>query len=177
MTIALHWATAAVVLFQFLTAQIWDFFPKPERHLIIVSHTSFGLILAAVLVVRIVWRASAGRRIDGHGAGWAGVAAMAAHRLLYVLLVTEVVLGFVLRWSGHNPLSFFGVLIASPFAPFSHAAHEIVDDVHDFIGWSIIVLAAGHAAAALLHHYVLGDGILRRMLPGLAARKGDTRRH
>jgi cytochrome b561 len=29
----------------------------------------------------------------------------------------------------------------------------------------VLILAGLHAAAALFHHYVLRDGVLRRMLP------------
>ena len=34
-----------------------------------------------------------------------------------------------------------------------------------FIPWVIIIIAAGHAAAALYHHFVLRDRVLVRMLP------------
>lgn len=170
LTITLHWLTAAIVLFQFLTAQIWDFFSKPTRHLIVASHTSFGIVLAVVLVARILWRATSGRRL-GHGAGLLDRMATAGHHLLYALLAAEVVLGFLFRWSGRNPLSFFGVAIASPFAPFSHTAHALIGQVHDAVAWVIIVVALGHACAALFHHYVLRDGVLRRMLPGIASRE------
>jgi len=37
---------------------------------------------------------------------------------------------------------------------------------HEKIGWAIIIVALGHAAAALYHHFVLKDRVLRRMLPG-----------
>ncbi|WP_019939658.1 cytochrome b [Bordetella sp. FB-8] len=167
-TIALHWLTAALVLFQFTLAMIWDFFPKPEQHTMIVTHTSFGIVLAVVLLARLLWRTTAGRRLE-HGSSLPDLAARAAHLILYLLLVAVVVLGVMLRWSGHNPLSFFGLTIASPFGPFSHATHEILGNLHDFAAWSIIVIAVVHACAALFHHYVLRDGILQRMLPGLAS--------
>jgi cytochrome b561 len=32
----------------------------------------------------------------------------------------------------------------------------------------IVIIAFGHAMAALYHHYVLRDRVLRRMLPGAA---------
>ena len=167
LTIALHWLTAAIVLYQFLTAELWGFIARPTRHLVIVSHTSFGIVLAAVLAARLLWRATSGRRLE-HGSSLADMAAKAGHHLLYMLLVAEVVLGFLFRWSGHSPLSFFGLLIASPFAPFSPAAHTLIARTHDLVAWAIIVIALGHACAALFHHYVLRDGILRRMLPGAA---------
>jgi cytochrome b561 len=81
------------------------------------------------------------------------------------MLAAEAVLGFVLRWSGNESMSFFGLPLAAPFAPFSKPAHHLVGDSHNLNGWAIIVLAAGHAAATLYHHYVLRDRILSRMLP------------
>jgi cytochrome b561 len=96
------------------------------------------------------------------------------HYLLYGLLVVQVALGFVLRWSGNEAMSFFGLLIPPPFAPFSKPAHELVGEAHNWIGWTIIILAGGHAGAALFHHFVLRDNVLWRMLPGLRARRAEA---
>jgi cytochrome b561 len=38
------------------------------------------------------------------------------------------------------------------------------------VAWTIIVLAGLHAAMALIHHYILKDGLLQRMLSGMAGR-------
>jgi cytochrome b561 len=87
------------------------------------------------------------------------------HYLLYTLLVAEAVLGFMLRWSGGEAMSFFGILIPPPFAAFSKPVHHLIGDAHEFNGWLIIALAVIHALAALYHHYVLRDDVLDRMLP------------
>ena len=42
--------------------------------------------------------------------------------------------------------------------------------LHNNVAWALIIIAGVHALAALFHHYVLRDGILRRMLPGSAGR-------
>jgi len=118
-------------------------------------------------MARLFWRATSGRRLD-HGSGLLDRAAQAGHHLLYGLLAAEVALGFLFRWSGHSPLSFFGLIIASPFAPLSRSAHALIGQTHDLVAWIIIVIALGHACAALFHHYVMRDGVLRRMLPGLS---------
>ncbi|WP_233801535.1 cytochrome b [Paraburkholderia sp. HP33-1] len=167
LSILLHWATVILVLAQFGLAHTWGFAPKPTRHLMIVSHMSFGILLSAVLIARIGWRLiPGGHQRPATASGLAETAAKGVHYLLYALLVGEAVLGFVLRWSGDESMSFFGLLIPAPFAPTDKATHHAIGEAHDFIGWAIIVIAAGHAAAALFHHFVLRDGVLRRMLPG-----------
>lgn len=164
--ILLHWTTAILVLLQFILSQTWGFADRPARHLMIVAHMSFGMLLAAVILVRITWRLMPGHQMPPAVEGWVEIASKAVHYVLYALLASEAVLGFVLRWSGNEAMSFFGLLIPPPFAPFSKDAHHLVGQAHEWIGWTIVILAAGHAAAALFHHYVLKDAVLRRMLPG-----------
>ena len=165
---ALHWLTALLVLTQFGLAELWGFWPRPTRHLMIVAHMSFGILLTLVLAVRIAWRLMPGHQVRAAVSGWTEILAKAVHYLLYGLLATEAVLGYALRWSGGEAMSFFGVLIPPPFAPLSKPAHHLVGEVHNYVGWTIVLLAAGHAAAALFHHVALRDDVLRRMLPGRA---------
>jgi cytochrome b561 len=167
LSIALHWATAVLVLLQFGLAELWDFFPKPVRHVMITGHMSFGLLLAAVILLRIVWRTWFGRALAPAGYGLPDRAAKAVHYALYGLVAAEIVLGLATRWTDNHPLSFFGLQIPSPLGSFSKATGHFVDQIHDYVAWTIIVLVAIHAAAALVHHYWLKDGVLRRMLPEL----------
>ena len=167
----LHWLTAFLVVTQFLLAEFWGFAGRPVRSSMIVAHMSFGILLTAVLLLRIAWRLTPGHRVRDAVEGWVEFASKGVHNVLYCLLVVQAALGFVLRWSGNEAMSFFGLLIPPPFAPFSKPAHELVGEAHNWIGWTIIILAGGHAAAALVHHFVLRDNVLWRMLPGLRARQ------
>ena len=166
--IALHWATALLVICQFALAELWGFAARPTRHLMITTHMSFGIILTAVIIARIIWRLIPGHQFSSLEAGWVRIASKAVHYLLYVLLACEAVLGFTLRWSGGEAMSFFGLQIPSPLGHWSRGAHHLVGDLHNWNGWAIVIIAFGHALAALYHHYVLHDRVLRRMLPGSA---------
>jgi cytochrome b561 len=167
---ALHWITAVLVVLQFALAESWGFFERPTRHVMIVSHMSLGMLLSVVLVLRIAWRLMPGHQVPAIVSGWVELASKAVHYLLYALLLAEAVLGYVFRWSGDEAMSFFGLLIPPPFAPFSKPAHHLVAEAHNYIGWGIVILAGVHAAAALFHHYVLRDNVLRRMAPAFAPR-------
>ncbi|MDE1905260.1 MAG: cytochrome b [Rhodospirillales bacterium] len=163
MTVALHWLTAGLVILQFGLAELWGFFPRPAHRLMVLGHMSFGLVLAAVFATRIIWRLPGHRAHFNDGLDLSARLARLMHRALYGLLAVEIILGVATRWTDNHPLSFFGLLIASPFGTFSKATGYAVDQIHDIIAWTIIVLAGAHAAVALLHHFVLRDGVLRRM--------------
>lgn len=169
-SVFLHWLTALLVLSQFALAQTWEWFARPTRHLMIVAHMSFGIILSIVIVVRLVWRLIPGHQLPPAVSGWTEKASKLVHYLLYVMLAAEAVLGFLLRWAGDESMSFFGLLIPPPLAPFSKSAHHQIGELHELNGWAIVILAAGHAAAALYHHYVLRDQVLSRMLPTVRER-------
>ena len=165
--ITLHWLTAVFVVAQFALSQVWGFFERPTRHVLLVTHMSFGVLLTVVIVARIAWRLVPGHQVRPANSGWMEIASKTAHYSLYVLLASEAVLGFLLGWSGKNgAMSFFGLSIPSPLMPFSRDSHHLIGEMHEWVGWTIIILATGHAMAALFHHYVLRDGLLSRMAPG-----------
>ena len=174
--VALHWLTVLLVLAQFGLAELWDFAPRPTKHLMIVAHMSSGILLTLVVTVRILWRLTPGHRVRDAGTGLAELAAKTVHFALYGLLATEMLLGFLLRWSSGEALSLFGVLIPSPFTPFSKPAQEWIGNLYDWLAWTIIALATGHATMALLHHFVLHETVLWRMLPGRQARQKTRER-
>jgi len=165
-SIALHWLTAVLVISQFALALLWDGFGRPAHRTMVVAHMSFGIILTVLIVARIVWRLLPGHRLSSLEAGWVGRAAKGVHYLLYVLLAAEAVLGFLTRWWEGREMSFFGLLIPGPFGAGDRATHLMFLEWHEKVGWAIIIVAAGHAAVGLYHHFVLKDRVLRRMLPG-----------
>ncbi|MDB5418941.1 MAG: cytochrome [Phenylobacterium sp.] len=169
--ISLHWLTVFLVLANFALAETWAGFAKPTRHLMVATHMSFGILLAITVVARIVWRLMPGHQVSSVNSGAVALASKAVHYLLYGLLALEAVLGFVLRWSGGEAMSFFGLAIPSPMATVSRTTNHTIGDLHNWNGWAIIILAAGHAGAALYNHVVVKNDVLRRMLPQ-GARRG-----
>lgn len=163
--ISLHWVTALLVLIQFALGQTWGWFPRPTRHLMIVTHMSFGIILTLVILARVLWRFMFRKHVSSLESGFVRIASTTVHYVLYGLLATEAVLGFLSRWEGNEAMSFFGLKIPPPFHGSGQKVAHQLQDIHNWVGWAIIILAIGHALAALYHHYVLRDRVLRRMLP------------
>ena len=164
--ITLHWLTALLVVVQFAMAETWDYFAKPTREVMESTHVSLGLLLAAVIVTRIVWRLIPGHQRSSIVSGWVETASKAVHYVLYLLLVTQAGLGFGWRWAQGHPVGFFGLFgIPGPYGQLDRATRHTFHDLHTFVGWSIVIIAFAHALAALYHHYGLHDRVLGRMLP------------
>ncbi len=164
-SIALHWTIVALVLIQFVLAETWTWFARPTRHEMVMFHMSFGILLTAAVIGRIVWRLWPGHAVAAAVQGWTEHLSKGVHYALYTLLVLQAVSGFVLRWSGKESMSFFGLEIPPIIPPVSRPVHHQIGDFHHWLGWTIVILGAGHALAALYHHVVLKDRVLTRMLP------------
>ncbi len=164
-SIWLHWATALLVVNQFALSQTWGWFGRPVHEFMEDMHMSFGVVLTAVIVGRIVWRSLRGHRASTATIGWVRRLSKSVHYLLYALLVIEAGLGFAFRWGAGRPMEFFGLGIPPMIGEIARPDRHFLRDLHEWIGWTIIVIALLHALAVLYHHYVIKDGLLRRMLP------------
>jgi cytochrome b561 len=163
--IFLNWAKAVLVFANFALGQTWDGFAKPTRVLMEDTHMSFGVLLTAVLVARLAWRWIPGHQVSALEAGWMRLTSKAVHFLLYALLAAEAALGFAFRWGAGRPMEFFGLGIPPLIGEIAKPLRHDLREIHEWIGWAIIILALIHALAALYHHYVLKDRVLERMLP------------
>lgn len=164
--IGLHWATALLVAVQFSLGVTWDYFPKPTVGQMQSLHVSFGVLLTAVVVARIVWRLVPSHQMSSLDSGWMKLASKGVHYLLYLLLVVQACLGFAWRWAQGHPVSFFGLFaIPGPYGALERPTRHLIAQSHQYIAWGIVIIAFGHALAALYHHYTLKDRVLGRMLP------------
>lgn len=165
---ALHWTIFLLVVGLYGITYGEEFYPRgdPGRDTVWWLHISFGLFLAAL----VVWRITA-RLVQGAPDMLPAASrlehriAAATHGLLYLLLIVIPLLGIVLTWLRGDALSFFGLFtIPAPIAADREAART-VKELHELSANLILIVAGIHAAAALWHHLVRRDDVLRRMLP------------
>ena len=163
-SILLHWLTAALVVILWTLGQTIDFFPKGAPKIDARSvHITLGATLGIVLLARILWRASAGRRLPLANSGWLGVTAKVVHYGLYLLVGVTVVLGIFNAWQRGDVL--FNIYHIPQLVPGDVALKRTIEALHGDFADAVLIIAGLHAAAALAHHYLLRDRVLRRMLP------------
>ena len=84
--------------------------------------------LAAILVARLFWRGTRGRRLAPAITGLQHWAATAVHFAIYGLLLAQATLGFLFRWAQGEPFLFFGLFsIPSPFV-FEPGSRRVVHE-------------------------------------------------
>ncbi|MBV8032471.1 MAG: cytochrome b [Betaproteobacteria bacterium] len=164
---ALHWLTAVLVLVAFIYGPggSEQAIYLPSRDADRQLHESLGLCVFILAFVRLAWRAVAKRPDPPKMPAWLGVAAKAGHGALYVLMFALPITAVSGAWLEGHPLTLLGGLQVAPPVEKSHAFGAWLANLHTWLGDAIMWLAGLHALAALYHHFVLKDGVLRSMLP------------
>ena len=171
---SLHWLAVVLVILSWVLGISRDLLPKgPARVAGIFIHITAGLVVIVLTFARLLYRtadpsppAEKTEFGDWSLAGWIGLGAKLAHLGLYVLLVAVPLVGIAVQFARGNPLPVFGLFdIASPW-PADRAFARNLKGIHELLAHGLMALAALHAAAALVHHWVFGDRTLTRMLPG-----------
>lgn len=164
----MHWVTVALVILAWFLGQFDDIFSKgAARAAGLYVHISAGLAVIGILVLRLMWRLADPPPPPEHAAlgVWLDRAGRLTHYALYALLIAAPISGIILQFGRGNTLPFFGLTeIASPWVADRTFAHT-VKEFHEVTANALVILAALHSAAALIHHWVLRDHTLARMLP------------
>ena len=163
-TMFFHWATLVLVIEQFAGAWTIDDFPRGALRVDARSfHITMGVMLAVLLLARVFWRATGGRRLPAADHGALHVVAKGTHWGLYLLLLAMVTVGCSWRGPGATTCGTCS-RCRNSIRPITSCATRC-REVHATIGWMIIGLAGLHASAAIVHRVLWHDGVLRRMAP------------
>lgn len=163
----IHWLTAILVLAAFVyspggsEARVYAANRDFDRQL----HETLGMGVFVLSAARLLWRWFDTRPEAESGSRWMAYAATAIQAVLYVLLFAVPLTAMIGAWLEGHPLTLLGSLTIPPLFDESHAAGARIANVHTWLGDCILWLAGVHAVAALFHHYILKDDVLRSMLP------------
>ncbi|WP_321889988.1 cytochrome b [Paraburkholderia bannensis] len=161
----LHWLVVILVAAQFVIG--WT---MPDVHRDtkpigeIAWHLGVGTALVAVMAGRIVWRATHQPPSQSMPKALRAVSAL-THGALYVLLLVVPLLGWINASSRTWVVKLGGLVTLPSLSASGSSFGHAMGDVHSALAWVLLVLIGLHIAGALYHRFVLGDGVLQRMLP------------
>lgn len=164
----LHWVIAVMVFTMFGLGYYMEDLPLGQQKLELYTlHKSLGITIFALAVVRLGWRLT--HPAPPLPAGMSDLerrAAHAVHWLIYALIFVQPAIGFLQSNAANFPVVVWDVLPLPALIGADEQLGEDLAGLHSIVGNTLAVLVLLHVAAALRHHFVLRDDVLRRMLPG-----------
>jgi len=167
LTRAIHWTTVVAIVIAVAAMFARDAIEDREwRQFLLGVHRQLGLLVLLGATVRIAFRLRRG--LADHAADMAIAlrwAAKTAHILMYGVLLALPLRGWAVTSAHGISLTFLGGI---PLPTLLEADSELADtltDYHVWLAWGLLALVIAHVAAALWHHFVRCDGVLRAMLP------------
>ena len=163
-----HWLTAALVLVMIPIGIVMaNANVGPAQDTLYHLHRSIGATLLPLVLVRLLYRmnhpppplpagVAAGQRRIAH----------VTHGALYGLLLLQAMVGCIATSAYRAPILVFWLFELPPIWPVDRPFSEALFAVHRVIGFALVILIVLHIGAALFHHVVLKDVVLRRMLRG-----------
>jgi len=177
-SILLHWVIGLALLGQIAFGFLLDDIAErgtPARAGVVNLHKSFGLVLAALIVVRLAWR------IRHRPPGWPNAmpawqrrAAELGHRALYGCMLGMPLSGYIASNFSRHGIRFFGIALR-PWGPDLPQVYAVFNGLHVALAFVFCVLIAGHLAAALKHALVDHDAVFQRMWPTALTRRSGGR--
>ncbi len=164
----LHWLVFLLIIAAWFAVESHEDFPKgsAERAQWMLLHKSFGASVFLLVWLRLYWRLSGRTPAAEPAPRWQQLAATAAHWGLYALMILMPLSALLASQFSGRAVSFFGLFdIPVVLAASKPWAGQLMA-LHKEILWPLLlVVVAGHAGAALWHHFFTRDRTLRRMLP------------
>ncbi len=163
----LHWGMALGVLGMLaLGTRIAGMEPGLANLWLYGLHKSTGLVLLALVILRLVWhRINPPPRPQGDAEAWPQRLARISHAATYLLLVAIPLSGWVASSASGLDVMLFDRWIIPAIAPVSEVWEAAGWAAHGVLTKVLMALVLVHIAAALKRE-IDGDGTLTRMLRG-----------
>jgi len=182
--ILLHWIVAIGFLGAYVAVYYRHWFSSGQFNptelnsntIALYLHLSFGITVAVFVVLRIMWKIMNKNPDDApDGSKLEHFAARAMHWILYAVMIIMPITGymgtkldtnyfFLFDIPKFNDTALYSVLVEQWLQMDWESFEPIMDSIHKTGGAYVVwVLIAVHAGAALYHHFVRKDGVLKRM--------------
>ncbi|MFZ2315913.1 MAG: cytochrome b [Gammaproteobacteria bacterium] len=126
-------------------------------------HKEYGLLALGLVIVRVIWRLlNAVPELSIPW--WEKLAARIVHWAFYFLMFAMPLTGWLVTSAAGLPASFFGWFVLPDLVAPNQDLLDVFEELHEWLGYGLIAVIVLHTSAALKHHFINKDNILRRML-------------
>lgn len=164
-----HWGMALVLAGLLTLGFVMTDMPlSPEKLQYYSWHKWAGVTIFMLVWLRLLWRVvNPPPAYPSTMSPWMQRLAHLGHAALYGLMIVIPVTGWLLSSAKGVQTVWFGVLPLPDLLEKNKELGHLMHEIHETLNLIFLFLLAGHALAALKHHWIDRDDILRRMLPTL----------
>lgn len=161
-----HWIVAVLVIGMLVYGYFLGDIPKQYKGLAINIHKLTGLLILTLIILRLVWATfNVKPFLPYDPLPWQRVVEYVVHYGLYCLLIAMPLAGWIgAVTAGHPPR--LGEVVFNLPLNLNKAVVHIAFQIHSLLAIALIVFVSLHILAALYHHFIKKDEVLRCMLPG-----------
>lgn len=128
-------------------------------------HKSIGVLLLLVMLFRLVWRwySPAPPPLASHK-DWEKGLANLVQNLLYILIFTVLMSGYLISTADGRPVEVFGLVKIPATITSLPNQEDVAGKLHLILAIALISVAGLHVLGALKHRFIDKDDTLRRIL-------------
>ena len=169
--IALHWLIGAMILISVAVGLYMTGLKfSPEKLKLYNWHKWAGVTIFMLVVLRLAWRLfHAAPPLPPSVTPWQQRIAGATHILLYALMFAIPVSGWLMSSAKGFQTVYFSVIPLPDLLGKNEDLGELLEQVHQLLSYTLIAVVILHTVAALKHHIIEKNDVLRRILPGTQA--------
>ncbi|CAO5678265.1 MAG: Cytochrome b561 [Holosporales bacterium] len=160
----LHWGMAFLIIGLLVVGFIMEDLPDTMKTDVYMMHKTLGFIVLCLIPIRLIARLN-----------MTPVTYPAAHPLhtflmkgsvpvLYIMMIGMALSGFLMAMASGFGITLFGVYKLPMILPQSKEFASYANLLHSFFAPCFVGLLVLHFCAALYHHFILKDNILKRMM-------------
>lgn len=162
-----HWTVVVLIVIQFVLAnQAEDAGSELHKAKLLTMHKSVGMTVFMLAIARLGWRLmnSVPDRVP-NAIPWQVRLASLVHWLLYALILATPLVGWLMSSAKNYTVSWFGLFAFPNLVSPDEDRFQWFRTLHFALAYSIASIATLHIVAALKHHFLDKNDVLRRMLP------------
>ncbi|MRJ44810.1 cytochrome b [Idiomarina loihiensis] len=160
-----HWAMAALVISMLAAGLLMVRSLEPWQLSILTVHKAFGVVAAVLVMARLVNRLfHQVPALPGDLSSAQKFVAKASHWLLYLLLFAMPISGYLMQYFAGRPIEVFGWFRLPAALNVDIESYAIFRELHGWLAIALLALITLHVAAALHHHFIRKDKVLKSML-------------
>jgi cytochrome b561 len=168
----LHWTIFLLVLIMIPLGYVMgDISDKALRGQVFNIHKLIGMLILTLMLLRTGWALRNVKPALPSGTPlWQKRSERGLHFLLYAGLIVMPLSGWMGSVAAGRPPHLGHIVFELPIAQSKSVSNFAFDYIHIPLAIILIVLISIHMLAALYHHFIKKDDILRRMLPHRSGR-------